>query len=69
MDTTKNPASASVESAITGYALIATDCEIIRDKIESLRNALREDGSETAARIERHLWRARWAIEEAVLAC
>lgn len=47
------------------YESIATDCDIIAQKIDSLRKVLRADKSERAAKLDEALFRAWNAMETA----
>lgn len=47
------------------YESIAADCDIIAQKIESLRKAIISDTSNRTQRIELELWKASNAIQEA----
>lgn len=54
----QNPASVN-------YKSIATDCDIIAQKIESLRKPLEDDKSDKAQEIDIRLYRALNAIQDA----
>lgn len=47
------------------YSAIATDCDIIAQKIESLRKPLEDDKSDKAQEIDMELYRALNAIHDA----